>query len=462
MTGATSSTFRTIIAALALLAAWALVLANTLVAFEPELVSADLRGFLDPSVEFGPANAMSASLFALLAAVSGWNALTIVRNLGPRNRRVLGWAGIAVLAMGLAIDELTDAHLRLLSDAYLAQVGRELGFIRGYAVWVGLAAPLALVVAVLFIRFIHRELAEAPLLRRAAWIAGFLWVTVLAHEALAGRVFATRAPALENLLEEGAEILGTATLIAVAALAFNQAPRTAGVSRRRIGLALAVVALSAGAWLGWRAEVPLNDWGTTDVWMGPFPAGTAAAQTLALPGGPLGRVDVEASYAASDDIPGVLAIRLQRPDGASVREASAAVVPGTIMTEHVARFTPIVTTAGERAVLQVSALPSVSGAFTLSVTSDDLQVDGAVFPNGQDAPPGQDLNYRLYGPRNPSFAKLAAVVRLVLRDPVMLAILADAALLGTVAAATTMNLLAACLSFRRRRRRFATTLRRPL
>ena len=120
----------------------------------------------------------------------------------------------------------------------------------------------------------------------------------------------------------------------------------------------------------------------------------------------MGRIDIQASYAADDNSPGVLAIRLRRPDGASIREASTAVIPGEIMAEHAARFTPVLTAAGEPAVLQVAAHPSVSGAFTLSVTSDDLQADGAVFPNGQPAPVGQDLNYRLYGPRDGSFAKL--------------------------------------------------------
>ena len=443
---------RTTIAVLALLAAWALVLANTLVTFEPDLISEDLHGVFDPSVEFGPANAMSAGLFALLAAVAGSNALAFARDHRSRRRHVWGWTGFAALAGGLAIDELTDAHLRLLSEVYLAQVGRDLGFIRGYAVWVGLAAPIAVLVAVIFVAFIRHELASRPLLRRAAWIAGFLWVTVLAHEALADLVFATRAPALENLLEEGAEILGTAMFIAVAALAGRPVATIRGGSIRRVAAILAALALVAGVWLGWRAEVPLNDWGTTGVWMGPFPAGTAADQTLALPGGPLGRVDVQASYAADDDRPGILAVRLQRPDGASIREASTAVVPGEIMAEHAARFSPVLTAAGEPAVLQVAALPSVSGVFTLSVTSDDLQVDGAVFPNGQPAPVGQDLNYRLYGPRDASLAKLAAVGRLVQRDPLMLAILIDAALLVTAALAATVNLLQASLSSHRLRR----------
>ena len=451
MSAATFS-IRTTIAVLALLAAWALVLANTLVTFEPDLISEDLHGVFDPSVEFGPANAMSAGLFALLAAVAGSNALAFARDHQSRRRRVWGWTGFAALAGGLAIDELTDAHLRLLSEVYLEQVGRDLGFIRGYAVWVGLAAPIAVLVAVVFVAFIRHELASRPLLRRAAWTAGFLWVTVLAHEALADLVFATRAPALENLLEEGAEILGTAMFVAVAALAGRPVATIRGGSIRRVAAILAALALVAGVWLGWRAEVPLNDWGTTSVWMGPFPAGTAADQTLALPGGPLGRVDVQASYAADDDRPGILAVRLQRPDGASIREASTAVVPGEIMAEHAARFSPVLTAAGEPAVLQVAALPSVSGAFTLSVTNDDLQVDGAVFPNGQPAPVGQDLNYRLYGPRDASLAKLTAVGRLVQRDPLMLAILIDAALLVTAALAATVILLQASLSSHRLRR----------
>ena len=440
------------IAMLALAVAWALTLANAVVTFEPDLLAEDVRPFLDPSVEFGPANAVSAGLFALLAAVAGWNALAAAGGHGYRRRQVLGWTGFALLALGLAIDELTDAHLRLLSEAYLGQVGRELGFIRGYAVWVGLAAPLAVVVAAVFVAFIRDELASRPLLRRAAWIAGCLWVTVLAHEALAGLVFATRAPALENLLEEGAEILGTGLFIAVAALARGRAPQTMSGSARRISVTLAALAIVAGAWLGWRAEIPLNDWGATDVWMGPFPAGTAAAQTLALPGGPLGRVDVQAAYAADDDRPGILALRLQRSNGASLRETSVAVVPGAIMSEHAARFSPLVTTAGDRAVLQVSAPPSASGAFTLSVTNGDLQDDGAVFPNGQPAPAGQDLNYRLYGPRDASFAKLAAISRLLQRDPLMLAILVDAVLLTTAAVAATVMLLNVCLSSRRRRK----------
>ncbi len=446
------SKFRPVLAALALFAAWVLVLAHTLVTFEPDLISRDLRGFLDPSVEFGPANAMSAGFLALLAAVAGRNALVSARDYGHQRRQVFGWMGFAVLAGGLAVDELTDAHLRLLSEAYLGQVGRELAFIRGYAVWVGLAAPVAVLVAVLFVVFIRHELASRPLLRRAAWTAGLLWMTVLMHEALADLVFATRAPALENLLEEGAEILGTSVFVAVAALARGPSATTHGRSIRRVVVILAAFALVAGVWLGWRAEVPLNDWGTTSVWMGPFPAGTAADQTLALPGGPVGRIDIQASYAADDNSPGVLAIRLRRPDGASIREASTAVIPGEIMAEHAARFTPVLTAAGEPAVLQVAAHPSVSGAFTLSVTSDDLQADGAVFPNGQPAPVGQDLNYRLYGPRDGSFAKLAAIVRLVQRDPLMLAILVDSVLLLAAAVSATVILLRACFSSRGRRR----------
>lgn len=446
------SSRHSMVAVFALLVAWALVLANTLVAFEPDLVPQELHGVLDPSVEFGPANAMSAGLFALLAAVAGWNAVDFARGHGNRRRQALGWAGFAALAVGLAIDELTDIHLRLFSETYLKQVGRELGFIRGYAVWVGLVAPLAALVAVAFVKFFRAELASRPLVRRAAWIAGFLWVTVLAHEALANLVFATRAPALGNLLEEGAEIMGTAVFVGMAVVARGPPPRNLAASIRSIGLVLAAVALVAGVWLGWRAEIPLNNWGTTDVWMGPFPAGTAAEQSLALPGGPLGRVDVQASYAAVDHRPGLLAVRLRQPDGTSIREASVAVIPGAIMAEHAARFTPVLTAAGDPAALQVAALPSVTGSFTLSVTSNDLQADGAIFPNGQPAPAGQDLNYRLYGPRDASFAKLAATVRLVQRDPLMLAILVDSLLLLTAAVSATVILLQVCLSSRGRRR----------
>ena len=448
---AASFSLRPAIAVVALLTGWAMVLANTVVTFEPDLIPENLHGVFDPSVEFGPANAVSAGLFALLAAITGWNALDAARDRESRRWQVLGWTGFAALAAGLAVDELTDAHLRLLSEVYLDQVGRDLGFIRGYAVWVGLAAPLALLVAVVFVSFIRREMAARTLLRRAAWTAGCLWVTVLAHEALTGLVFATRAPALENLLEEGAEILGTAVFIAVAALAREPALRSHARSMRRIGAVLVVMVLIVGGWLGWRAEIPLNDWGTTDVWMGPFPAGTAAEQTLALPGGPLGRVDVQASYAAVNDRRGVLDIRLQQPNGVSIREASIAVVPGAIMAEHSARFTPVLTTAGAQAVLQAAAHPSVAGAFTLSVTSGDVQRDGAVFPNGQPAPLGQDLNYRLYGPRDASFAKLAAMIRMVQRDPLMLAILADAAFLLTAAVAVTVLLGQICLSSHGRR-----------
>ena len=318
--------------------------------------------------------------------------------------------------------------------------------------WVALVAPLAVLIAVVFVRFFRAEFASRPLVRRAAWTGGFLWVTVLAHEALADLVFATRAPALGDLLEEGAEILGTAVFVATAALARRRPPRSFEPSIRSIGLLLAAVALIAGVWVGWRAEIPLNNWGMTAVWMGPFPAGTAAEQSLVLPGGPLGRVDVQSSYAAVDDRPGVLAVRLRQPDGTSIREASVAVVPGAIMAEHSARFTPVLTTAGDPAALQVAALPSVTGSFTLSVTSNDLQADGAVFPNGQPAPAGQDLNYRLYGPRDASFAKLAAIVRLVQRDPLMLVILVDSMLLLAAAVSATVILIQVSLSSGRRRR----------
>lgn len=452
MTRRASSSGRVVIAVFALLVAWALVLANTLVAFEPDLVPQEVHGVLDPSVEFGPANAVSAGLFALLAAVAGWNAVEVARAHGVRRRQALGWAGFAALAAGLSIDELTDVHLRLFSETYLEHVGRELGFIRGYAVWVGLVAPLAALVAVAFVTFFRAEFSSRPLVRRAAWTGGFLWVTVLAHEALADLVFATRAPALGNLLEEGAELLGTAVFIAMAALARGRPPRSFEASSRSIVLVLAAFALIAGVWLGWRAEIPLNSWGMTEVWMGPFPAGTAAEQSLALPGGPLGRIDVQASYAAEDDRHGILAVRLRQPDGTAIREASATVVPGAIMAEHAARFTPVLTTAGDPAALQVAALSSVTGSFTLSVTRNDLQADGAVFPNGQPAPAGQDLNYRLYGPRDASFAKLAAIVRLVQRDPLVLAILVDSVLLLAAAVSATVILLQLSLNSGGRRR----------
>ena len=87
------------------------------------------------------------------------------------------------------------------------------------------------------------------------------------------------------------------------------------------------------------------------------------------------------------------------------------------------------------------------------MTNGDLQDDGAVFPNGQPTPAGQDLNYRLYGPRDASFAKLAAISRLLQRDPLMLIILADGILLVTVAAVTTANLLVAGFRYCRRPKR---------
>ncbi len=426
-------------AALALLAAWALTLANTLVTFEPELLPADARGFVDPSVEFGPANAVSAGLFAVLAAAAGWNAAAAARGSRPRRARVLRWAGLGTLGALLAVDELTDLHLRLLSQTYLDQVGPELGFVRGYAVWAVLAAPLALALAALFVWSVRRELADRPALRRAAWASGFLWITVLVHEALAEPLFATRAPALENLLEESAEMLGAAGLAAVSALAFTRHPPRPVALRRRLALAGGAAALGM-ACLACRAEPPLTDWGATDVWMGPFPSGTGAEQTLALPHGAVSRIDVRAAYRAADGAPGVLALRLRAADEALLREAAVRVPAGAVMAEYAARFAPLAADAGARAHVQAAADPNNSGVFTLSVSSGDAQPSGAVFPNGQPAPAGQDLNVRLYGPRGASLAKLGALARLAARDPLMLVILADALLLAIAAGFVTLTL----------------------
>ena len=332
----------------------------------------------------------------------------------------------------LAFDELTDFHLRVISETYLSSVGRDLGFLSGYYVWVGVAAPLALLAVLGFGLFISREFADRPAWRAAALIAGSLWVTALAHEALAERIFASTAPAFENLLEEGAELIGTAGLAGVflAALLARTPTSSQRVAWARSGLIMlgTVVAatLLAAVWAFLRAEVPLNAWGPTAVWMGPFPAGTGATQTLQWPDAPVARVDIRVAYQTSGAALGALDLRVLDAAGRPLREVRTAVPSGAELREHSIRFTALDLPTGQAATLQVSAAPAVSGVFTLAVTDDDLQRDGVLFANGEATPAGQDLTYRLYTPRDPIRAKLAALGSLIRREPVYLAILFDA------------------------------------
>jgi hypothetical protein len=134
--------------------------------------------------------------------------------------------------------------------------------------------------------------------------------------------------------------------------------------------------------------------------------------------------------------------------GGPLREVRTAVPPGAALREHNIRFAALDLPAGQAAILQVSAAPTVTGAFTLAVTEDDLQRDGALFANGEATPTGQDLTYRLYTPRDPIRAKLAALGSLIRREPVYLAILFDA--LAVLASGALITVLLA-------RHRFART-----
>ncbi len=435
---------RVVLPVIPLALAWLLVAVDLVITFEPDALPAAIRTTLDPSVEGGIANALSAALLALLALVGLVHAARSVSapRAGVWSR--VGWPALALIGAFLAFDELTDFHLRAVSEPYLSGIGPDLGFLSGYYVWVGLAAPFALLTALGFVLFISREFADRPAWRTAALTAGLLWVTALAHEAMAERIFASTAPAFENLLEEGAELIGTAGLVSVFVTALLARPRasSARVAWRRSGLiALGTVfaaALLAAVWAFLRAEVPLNSWGPTAVWMGPFPAGTGATQTFRWPDAPVARVDLRVAYQSLGTAPGELDLRVLDAASTPLREVRTAVPTGAELRERSIRFAALDRPAGQSAILQVSAAPAAPGAFTFAVTDDDLQRDGALFANGEGTPTGQDLNYRLYTPRDPIRAKLAALGSLLRREPVYLAILIDALAVLAVGTLTTV------------------------
>ena len=312
--------------------------------------------------------------------------------------------------------------------------GRPWDFWGGFYVWVGLALPIVILFLVVFVWFARSVFGQSRGLLAAVISCGVLWVAVLLHEALAESVFLTRAPALENLLEEGSELLGAAGLASVAALLLARRVEAAESSRPAIGLGrllaragLMALAIVAGGliWALFRAEVPLTNWASTDVWMGPFPAESGAVQTLVFPDTAVSRLDLKASYSSLESTPGQLDLRMRDGAGNPIRESKLPVPPDKPLAEVTARFSPFVPGGDRRGEIQIAVPAGTPGEFVLSVVQGDRVPAGSLFPNGEPAPLGQDLDFKFYGPRPPNFGKLAAFGAVSIREPLYVAMLVD-------------------------------------
>ena len=432
-----------------LVLAWLEVALDTVGTFEPDVFPSALRTAVDASVEGGPSNAFSAALLGLLAFSALLNALISFRR-GASTVSKAGWAVIALVAGYLSFDELTDFHIAVISRLYLENVNRSLGFLSGFYVWVGLALPIILAFLVFMAFFVRREFTHSRVMQAGMYAGVALWLGKIANEAVASFLFQSRAPALENLLEVGGIVLGSAGLTGIALIHAADRLGAAPPTRREPGLkrltlsagllATAMVAVGL-VWGVLRAEPSLNRWSETAVWMGPFQAGSGAIQTLRLPSAPVERIDLIASYSGPEGI-GLLDIRLLDSEGVSLREAKLAVPKSNELAEATVRMAALPVNGGAEIALQVAVPEDVPGAFTLSVATSAHPPPGRLYANGQPTPPDQVLNYKLYAPRAPSKAKLAALAQLPFREPANLAILVDAYLVLFFAFASALAVAA--------------------
>ena len=128
----------------------------------------------------------------------------------------VGWAGMAIVLIGLSADETATIHesLARLFNAMSEAGGRAPSYRVGAGDWIPILLPLMIVVAAGMLAFFLYQLRSDKAVLMLALGGTVFWISALFAESIeAGMTRVVMARVTEGFIEEGCEVAGTTCLL---------------------------------------------------------------------------------------------------------------------------------------------------------------------------------------------------------------------------------------------------------
>ena len=380
---------------------------------------------LDPELDDGFANALSAAIMLTVALLSAANAIVGWRR---RTGRVAvgGWTMLATTAALVAVDEIADIHNYALGDVRRLVFGAELAS----AVWAKIAmlSPILAAFALAMWIFVSRGLRSAAV-RRPLVLGIGAWLLAAAFDATQATLLTGQDHVVGSIVEEmleigGALLIGLSAAIALRGDAASRSPPGVLGARWRTPLvgSMAVVVVLGSLAVVFTFRVLLIDARAVthlDTFELQLRAQEAVVQEVRMPAYPIGRLDFRLGQRDPNRDWGVASVRITRlerperllaeyqvevPTGKSARWRSVDLIP------------PLVEPEGQRLALQLFADIAPDAELRVGVTTTNRYGEGRLWVNGAPGEPAHDLEFLAYGAPEPTRSKLQAIWHTVTSD----------------------------------------------
>ncbi len=412
-------------------------------AFPALLPPDNLLRQLDPELDEGFANALSAAILLTVAMLAAANAVV-----GWRRRAgwvtLGGWSLLAAIVALVAVSEITDSHNTPQFDARQVVFGAE----TPPPEWarIALLSPLLAVFALamwVFARHGLRAAARVPLLLGVG-----AWVLAVTFDATQHILLTDQDHVLGSIVEEmlevsGALLIGLSAATALPRDAVSQLPPR--VIRGRwlvplVGSMAVVVVLGALSFVvAFRVQLidagADRDHGTLDLRLN---AQESVMQELRMPADPIGRIDLQLAQNDPNGRPGTAAVRVTR---LGQPEHTLAVGSVEVPTGDRPRWRsidllpPLAEPEDQQLGVWVIADITPGAELQVGVAKADRYAEGRFWINGAPGNPQYDLQFVAYGTAEPTRSKLQAVWHTLTSDwrwPVLLIRLAPGLTLITL------------------------------
>ena len=372
---------------------------------------------LDPELDEGFANALSAAILLTVALLAAANAIVGWRR-GVGRVSLGGWSLLAAIVALVAVSEITDSHNTPQFDARQVVFGAE----TPPPEWarIALLSPLLAVFALamwVFARHGLRAAARVPLLLGVG-----AWLLAVTFDATQHILLTDQDHVLGSIIEEMLEVSG-ALLIGL----------SAGITLRNDAASRSPPRLLDGHWLVWLGgsmavvvalgalsvvfafRVLLIDVRAVphlDTFELRLRAQESVMQELRMPADPIGRIDLRLAQPDPNGRAGTVAVRitsLENPEDA-LAVGSVRVPPGNRpLWRSVDLLPPLTQPEGQRLNVWVIADIEPEAVLWVGVTKMSWYAEGGLWINGAPGEPHHDLEFVAYGTSEPTRSKLAAV-----------------------------------------------------
>ena len=394
-------------------------------AFPALLAPDDLLQALDPELDEGFANALSAATLLIVALLALANAIGSWRRATGRTA-IGGWILLAATAAAVAVSEMSDAH----NDAVVAAVPLVFGAEAADADWarIVLLSPLLAVFGLAMWVFVRRGLRTAAV--RAPFVLGIgAWLLAAAFDATQPTLLTGQDHVLGSIVEEmlevgGALLIGLSAAIALRGDAASRSPPSVLGPSWRVPLvgSIAVVVVLGSLAVVFTFRVLLIDARAVthlDTFELQLRAQEAVVQEVHMPAYPIGRLDFRLVRRDPNRDWGVASVRmttLERPERLLAEYQVEVPTGETARWRSVDLIPPIVEPEGQRLAIQLFADIAPDAELRVGVTTTNRYGEGRLWVNGAPGKPAHDLEFVAYGAPEPTRSKLQAIWHTVTSD----------------------------------------------